>query len=53
MAMKLWLDLMWVLQEACFEYYPSITKVCPNNAPYDSVNNSCTCNNLGWNGSGC
>jgi prepilin-type N-terminal cleavage/methylation domain-containing protein len=46
------LDLMWTLQNACYEYYSTLTRKCPggttSSATYDSTTNSCTCASGLW-----
>jgi hypothetical protein len=43
------LDLMWILQEACYAIYGT-TIQCPGGGTFNSVNRACQCNDLSWDG---
>ncbi|AZL16309.1 type II secretion system protein [Rickettsiales endosymbiont of Stachyamoeba lipophora] len=46
------LEMMWVLQEACYLLYPTqmpATKACPAGLTFNANNNACVYNNGFWN----
>lgn len=44
------LEMLWILQEVCSYYFPTMIKLCPGGGNFDVNTNSCLCANRSWSG---